>query len=42
MIFTIEPGIYIKGLAGCRIENDILLTKNGVKILTNSKLIEIG
>jgi Xaa-Pro aminopeptidase len=41
MIFTIEPGIYVKGLAGCRIENDILLTKNGVKILTNSKLIKV-
>ena len=41
MIFTIEPGIYVKGLGGCRIENDILLTDNGLKILTHSKLIEI-
>ncbi|MEM7825512.1 MAG: M24 family metallopeptidase, partial [Candidatus Aenigmatarchaeota archaeon] len=41
MVFTVEPGIYVKGLAGCRIENDFLLTKKGVKILTNSKLIEV-
>ncbi len=41
MVFTIEPGIYVKGLGGCRIENDILLTKNGPRILTHSRLIEI-
>jgi len=41
MVFTIEPGIYVKGLGGCRIENDILLTDKGLKILTHSKLIEI-
>lgn len=41
MIFTIEPGIYVKGLGGCRIENDVLLTNKGPKILTHSKLIEI-
>lgn len=41
MVFTIEPGIYVKGLGGCRIENDILLTSKGPKILTHSKLIEI-
>ena len=41
MVFTIEPGVYVKGLCGCRIENDVLLTRKGVKILTNSKLIEV-
>jgi Xaa-Pro aminopeptidase len=41
MIFTIEPGIYVKGVGGCRIENDILLTAKGPVILTNSKLIEV-
>jgi len=41
MVFTIEPGIYVKGLGGCRIENDILMTKDGPKILTNSKLIQV-
>ncbi|MCS7106061.1 MAG: M24 family metallopeptidase [Candidatus Aenigmarchaeota archaeon] len=42
MVFTIEPGIYLKGFAGFRIENDVLLTENGIKVLTKSKLIEIG
>ncbi|MGC8812140.1 MAG: M24 family metallopeptidase [Candidatus Aenigmatarchaeota archaeon] len=41
MVFTIEPGIYIEGISGCRIENDVLLTKKGVKILTKSRLIRI-
>jgi len=39
MVFTIEPGIYVKGLGGCRIENDVLLTNKGPKILTHAKLI---
>lgn len=41
MVFTIEPGVYVKGLGGCRLENDVLLTKRGPKILTNSKLIKV-
>jgi Xaa-Pro aminopeptidase len=41
MVFTIEPAIYVKGLGGCRIENDILLTKKGPKILTKAKLLVI-
>jgi Xaa-Pro aminopeptidase len=40
MVFTIEPAIYVKGLGGCRIENDVLLTRKGPKILTHAKLIE--
>jgi Xaa-Pro aminopeptidase len=41
MVFTIEPGIYVKGIGGCRLENDIMMTIKGPKILTHSKLIEI-
>jgi len=35
MVFTIEPGLYFKDNFGIRIENTVLLTKNGVKQLTN-------
>lgn len=34
MVFTIEPGIYVPGVAGVRIEDDVLVTKDGVEILT--------
>jgi len=37
MVFTIEPGIYIKDFGGVRIEDDILVTKNGCKVLTTAK-----
>jgi len=34
MVFTIEPGVYIPGKLGVRIEDDILVTKTGYRILT--------
>ena len=34
-VMTIEPGIYLKGFGGVRIEDMILITKNGYKNLTN-------
>jgi len=35
MVITIEPGIYLPGVGGVRIEDTILITKNGAKSLTN-------
>ncbi|WP_188206418.1 M24 family metallopeptidase [Alkalibacillus aidingensis] len=34
MSFTIEPGIYLPGAGGVRIEDDVLMTKQGAKTLT--------
>ncbi|MCK5175114.1 MAG: M24 family metallopeptidase, partial [Planctomycetes bacterium] len=33
-VITIEPGIYIPGKFGIRIEDDIVVTKTGCKILS--------
>jgi Xaa-Pro aminopeptidase len=33
-ILTIEPGVYVPGKFGIRLEDDILITENGCKIIT--------
>ena len=42
MVFTIEPGAYVPGVGGVRIEDDVLVTAEGCDVLTDApKRIEV-
>ncbi len=40
-IITLEPGLYDPKLGGTRLENDVLITKDGNEVLTHSKIFRI-
>lgn len=41
MVFTIEPGLYDPVHGGVRLENDVLITPGGPRVLTGSRIIRL-
>jgi Xaa-Pro aminopeptidase len=42
MVMTVEPGIYLPGIGGVRIEDDVLVTNTGCRVLSNYPKDDFG
>ena len=38
MVFTVEPGVYLPGQGGVRLEDDLVVTADGYQLLTHVSL----